>query len=389
MERWLQQVWYGGRPAPWLLRPLALLFGALVSLRRWAFAAGLLPTGHPGCPVIVVGNLTVGGTGKTPLTIWLVQALQQLGLRPGVVLRGHGGSLARLPAPTRVTPGHTAAETGDEALLIARRTGCAVAVGRDRVAAARLLRQQGAQLVLADDGLQHLRLARDLELVVIDGERGFGNGWLLPAGPLRESLSRLQRVPLRVQNGGERLWCSDALRMEVAGKQLCRVDGQGAAEPLAAWRGREVHAVAAIGNPRRFFDLLTAAGLRIRPHVWPDHHPFSAADLAFADALPVLMTEKDAVKCHAYAQAHHWTLPVEARFEAGEGRRLLGRVLMEARLLDLLVCPLCKGPLIYDKSAAELLCRADRLAFPIRDGIPVMLEEEAHAVAADDPRLER
>jgi tetraacyldisaccharide 4'-kinase len=150
-----------------------------------------------------------------------------------------------------------------------------------------------------------------------------------------------------------------------------------------------VHAVAAIGNPQRFFDLLARAGLVVHPHAWPDHRALSAADLRFDDALPVLMTEKDAVKCAAPAPSHHWTLPVEARFDAGDERRLLGRVLMEARLLDLLVCPVCKGPLTYDKVAAELLCRAERLAFPIRDGIPVMLEDEARVLSADDPRLER
>jgi len=376
MEAWLNAIWYGSGPAPWLLRPLAWLFGVLVSLRRAAYALGWFRSVALQRPVIVVGNLTVGGTGKTPLTLWLVQRLQQLGLQPGVVLRGYGGSLEHASGATLVGATHTAAEVGDEALLIAQRGGCIVAVGRDRVAAAARAIEAGAQVIIADDGLQHLRLRRDMEIVVVDGERGFGNGRLLPAGPLREPLQRLQTVGLVVQNGGERAVHAGALRMQVVGDSLQRLDGQGAAESLAGWRGREVHALAAIGNPQRFFALL-------------DHHAPGPADLRFDDGLPLLMTEKDAVKCRNFAQAVHWYLPVQAVFEDADAKRLLGRVMMEARLLDLLVCPVCKGPLVFDKPGQELVCRAERLAYPVRDGIPVMLEEEARQLPADDPRLER
>ena len=389
MEPWLNAIWYGGRPVPWWLRPPAALFGALLALRRALYARGWLRPVQLPCPVIVVGNLTAGGTGKTPLTLWLVEQLSALGLRPGVVLRGYGGSLERSGAATLVTGRHAAAEVGDEALLIAGRAGCPVAVGRDRVAAALSVIGAGAQLVVADDGLQHLCLGRDVEIIVVDGVRGLGNGLLLPAGPLREGPERLLGATVVVHNGGAQALRAGDVRMRVDGGSLRPVDGRDDAQPLASWRGREVHALAAIGNPERFFALLEAAGLRVHRHALPDHHALTARDLQTGDTLPLLMTEKDAVKCRGFARAGHWYLPVQARFDAADARRLLGRIIMEARLLELLVCPLCKGPLIYDKSAQELVCRAERLAYPVRDGIPVMLEEEARQLPGDDPRLER
>ncbi len=389
MEAWLNSIWYGPRKAPWLLRPLAWLFAALVALRRLAYARGWFRSTRLPLPVIVVGNLTVGGTGKTPLTLWLVEQLQQRGLRPAVVMRGYGGSCARSGRTTRVTATHSAAEVGDEALLIAQRSGCIVVVARDRVAAARHAIDEGAQLIIADDGLQHLRLWRDLEIIVVDGVRRFGNGWMLPAGPLREPLQRLGGNAIVVQNGGETPVCAGALRMQVTGNSLRRVDGQGSPEPLSAWRHRSVHALAAIGNPDRFFALLESAGLQLDRHVLPDHHALTPQVLQRHQGHPLLMTEKDAVKCRGFAQPEHWYLPVQAIFSDTDTHRLLGRIMMEARLLDLLVCPLCKGPLVFDKSSQELVCRAERLAYPVRDGIPVMLEEEARQLPADDPRLAR
>jgi tetraacyldisaccharide 4'-kinase len=283
--------------------------------------------------------------------------------------------------------------------LLARRTGALVAAGRDRVAAAELLIAAGAQLILADDGLQHLRLRRDATLAVIDGQRGFGNGRLLPAGPLREPRAALARVGVVVQNGGVELHYPTALRMQLSGNQLLPVSaGDGTAtagaataavRPLAALRGQSVHAVAGIGNPARFFTQLRAAGLDPIEHAYPDHHAFAAADIRFADALPVLMTEKDAVKCRGLADERHWYLPVAAVFAPNDRQQLLRRIIMDARLLDILVCPLCKGPLQNARASNELVCMADRLAFPVRDGIPVMLEEEARVLGADDPLLKR
>ena len=386
MESWLQTFWYQGAAPPWWLRPLSWLFGSVVRLRRNAYRRGWLPSGRPACPVIVIGNISVGGTGKTPLTIWLANELHSFGLRVGVVLRGYGRTAT---GPLLLEDRTGAAQAGDEAVLIRRRTHCLVAVGSDRRAAARLLEQAGAQLIIADDGLQHLALQRDVEIAVIDGERGFGNGRLLPAGPLREPVSRLGSVALLVQNGGEALCDPRALRMRLAGDELLPVSERLAPMPLAQLAGHAAHAVAAIGNPQRFFATLRAAGLSVREHVFPDHHRFSATELQFGDALPVLITEKDAVKCQAFALPQHWYLPVTAQFTANERQTLLGRVFMDARLLDILACPVCKGPLQYDRAQSLLVCRTDRLAFPIREGIPVMLEEEARQLSGDDPLLGR
>jgi tetraacyldisaccharide 4'-kinase len=386
VERWLQSFWYGPRPVPVWLLPLAALFGLLMRLRGAAYARGWLPSMRLPVPVIVIGNLSVGGTGKTPLTVWLVQQLQTRGLRVGVVLRGYGGAARR---PQLVAEGSTADEVGDEALLIRAQAHCPVAVGADRVAAARLLLAQDVQLIIADDGLQHLRLRRDVEIVVADGERGFGNGRLLPAGPLREPSARAARLSLRIQNGGTTLLWPDARRMRLEGHELRPVGRAAAAVPVARLAGQQVHAVAGIGHPQRFFASLRALGLAVIEHAFPDHHRYRPGELEFGDALPVLMTEKDAVKCHGFALAHHWYLPVAAHFDAADQRRILEKIFMDARLLDILACPVCKGPLQYLREQSQLLCRADRLAFPIRDGVPVMIEEEARALPADDPLLER
>jgi tetraacyldisaccharide 4'-kinase len=368
------------------LRALSWLFGAVVWARAALYRRGWRASTHLSVPVIVIGNITVGGTGKTPLTLWLTQQLTARGLRVGIVLRGHGGAAS---APMLVAEDSNAALVGDEAVLLRARSGCAVAIGRERAAAAQLLIERGVQLIVADDGLQHYALQRDMELAVVDGVRGFGNRRLLPAGPLREPIARLQRVALVVQNGGEPLQVQAAVRMQLRGETLQAVSGQGAAVALSSFAGRSVHAVAAIGNPERFFASLRSAGLKVTPHGFPDHFPFAAPDLQFGDALPVLMTEKDAVKCRSFAAGNHWYLPVQAQFNAADEQRLLGRVFMDAKLLDILVCPLCKGPLQYERVGKELICRAERLAFPIRDDIPVMLEEEARTLNSDDPLLQR
>jgi tetraacyldisaccharide 4'-kinase len=358
----------------------------LVALRGLAYRRGWLASHRQAARVVVIGNLTVGGTGKTPLTIWLATQLRDLGLPTGIVLRGYGGAARG----ALLVDGHSvAAAVGDEALLIRQRTGCDVAVASDRVAAVRLLEQRGARVVIADDGLQHLRLQRDFELAVVDGARGFGNGHLLPAGPLREPLARLSRVNAVVINGHSRIDMTGAWQMRLSPGMLQPLAGNGSPRSLALLRGQPVHAVAGIGNPRRFFALLRDAGFEVHEHPFPDHHPFSAAELMFADGLPVLMTEKDAVRCRGFDLPNHWYLPVSAEFEGAAGRQLLGRVLMDARLLEIMVCPVCKGPLNFLRADDLLVCRADRLAYPIRDGVPVMLEEEARVLTADDPLLQR
>jgi tetraacyldisaccharide 4'-kinase len=304
-----------------------------VRLRRNAFKHGWLATHRVGKPVIVVGNLTVGGTGKTPMVIWLARKLTGRGLKVGIVSRGYGSRSQ--DGPRLVSAESSWQDVGDEPLLLSRRTGCITMVGRDRVAAARALVERHVDLVIADDGLQHLRLARDCEIVVIDGARGFGNRRMLPAGPLREPVSRAADADLLVVNGGVEhssltsveIPMARAVQMTLMPGPALRVDGGAGARPLEEFRGRPLHAVAGIGNPARFFRDLRARGLEVIEHPFPDHHAFTPRELAFGDDLPVLMTEKDAVKCVGFAVPDGWFVPTEAVFSEAQAREVLDNVL--------------------------------------------------------------
>ncbi len=334
VERQLTELWYGEHARALPLRALAYLYGAIVALRRRMYRSGWAHSGSAGRPVVVVGNLTVGGTGKTPLTLWLAQALGAAGLRVGIVARGYGSRSGR--GPRRVASSASWQDVGDEPLLLARRSGCPTVIGRDRLAAARALPGMGVDVILADDGLQHLRLARDCEIVVVDGARGFGNGLLLPAGPLRESTARLQTVDAIVVNGSSShrslaaLPPGEALAMRLEASEAVSVDGR-TRRPLGSFGGERAHAVAGIGNPQRFFSELRSQGIQLIEHPFPDHHPLTPAELAFGDGLPVLMTEKDAVKCQAFADARLWYVPVTAQLAPGDAQQLLGRILARVR----------------------------------------------------------
>jgi tetraacyldisaccharide 4'-kinase len=323
MKNWLERQWYRNGIAQFILWPISLLFGALVWLRRMAYRLGLLPIGRLPVPVIVVGNITVGGTGKTPLVIWLVAFLRGKGFHPGVISRGYGGRVTR---PTAVNAASDPAVVGDEPVLIARRLACPVWVGPDRFATARSLMQvrPDCDVLICDDGLQHYRLGRDLEIAVVDGSRGLGNGRLLPAGPLREPRDRLKSVNLVVTNGAQGM--SGSLPMELNGAILRNLSKPGRVTALADWAGQALHAVAGIGNPDRFFEHLRRAGLQIEPHAFPDHHPFQPGDFAFGDGRPVIMTEKDAVKCIAFASPDWWYLEVNAEIEESFGMRVLQKL---------------------------------------------------------------
>ena len=303
----LEGMWYGAEPVPWQARVLARLFAGVSAFNRWLYRRGWRRSEKLPLPVIVVGNISVGGTGKTPLTIALIEALRERGWRPGVISRGYGGSVT---APTRVTDTSLPAQVGDEPCLIHSRTGVPLAIGRDRVAAGRLLQASGeVDLLIADDGLQHYRLRRDVEICVIDGVRRFGNGRLLPAGPLRETEDRLHGVDFRVCNGGEPKEGEVPMRLVLADAvALCGAQRR----PLGDFAGQRVHAVAGIGNPARFFASLRDAGRDPIEHPFPDHHAFRRTDLEFGDALPLLMTEKDAVKCRGFAGETWWSVPVRA-----------------------------------------------------------------------------
>lgn len=309
LERWLLRRWYGGvAPGPGL-RLLALVYAGGMCLRTTLYRRGLLRVHRLRVPVIVVGNLVAGGSGKTPLTIALARGLAAQGWRPGIVSRGHG---RRSREPVRVRPELPAELCGDEPLLIARQTGLPVFVDSDRVAAARRLLAEGCNLIIADDGLQHCRLGRDIEIEVLDGERRHGNGRLIPAGPLREPAGR--HVDLRVVNGGNPGAGEWPMRLVLADAQP--LEG-GRARTLASFADAPLHAVAGIGHPQRFFAALRALGLRPIEHAFPDHHAYLASELHFSPEAPLLMTEKDAVKCSDFSLPQAYAVPVRAELPAG------------------------------------------------------------------------
>jgi tetraacyldisaccharide 4'-kinase len=330
----LERLWYGDRAGVPYLAPLAWVYGTITDARHRAYAAGLLRQRRLTRPVVVVGNLTVGGTGKTPLTIYVARLLSAERLRVGVVSRGYG---RRRGAQRDAHPDSDWRDVGDEPVIIVRRTGCPTLVANDRVAAARTLIARGADVIVADDGLQHLALGRDCAIAVIDGGRGFGNGRLLPQGPLREPVAALGGADIVVVNGepehGSLAGALPAgtLTMRLAAQPAVRVDGRGLPCELSAFRGRRVHAVAGIGNPQRFFAELAGRGIEVIAHPFPDHHPFTARELAFADDLPILMTEKDAVKCTPFANARLWYVPVSATFSDSDAQALRARVLARLR----------------------------------------------------------
>lgn len=308
----LQRHWYRLTPLLLVSLPASWLFGALAALRRSLYRKQILASHRLPVPVIVVGNISVGGTGKTPLTLALAERLKQFGKHPVIVSRGYGGSVQN---PTAVREDSEARICGDEPVLMARRGICPVWVGRDRVATARSALQAHPEcdLVLCDDGLQHYRLQRDVELVVVDGQRRFGNGLLLPAGPLREPVSRLEQVDAVIVNG-EGVQAGEQT-MRLHGELFHRLLEPGKTLPALCFQGLRLHAVAGIGNPRRFFDQLQAMGLDCTEHPFPDHHAYTPEELAYAECDALLLTEKDAVKCTSFADTHYWVLRVEAQID--------------------------------------------------------------------------
>lgn len=335
-EQHLQRRWYGR--VGWLLAlwPLESIYRAVTALRRCLYRWRMLPSWRAPVPVIVVGNIAVGGTGKTPLAIALCEMLQRAGYQPGVISRGYRAQPPQFPYSVRSDD--SAAHCGDEPLLIARRTRCPVVIAPSRVAAARfLLEQRGLEqarcdVIICDDGLQHYALQRDMELAVVDGARRFGNGHCLPCGPLREPVARLQSVDAIIVNG-----VCEAQRTERAAPPEYALALQPSAMlqlasaqsfPPRTWckQHARVHAVAGIGNPARFFATLRALGCEVIEHPFPDHHEFRAEEIVFSDDLPVVMTEKDAMKCAAFADERHWYLQVRAQLPDSLAAAILGKL---------------------------------------------------------------
>jgi tetraacyldisaccharide 4'-kinase len=328
--RWLHRVWYEDGRLGWLLLPLSWIYAALVGLRRFLYDRGILRSHRAAVPVIVVGNITAGGTGKTPVVLWLVDNLRARGLRPGIVSRGYGGTHSG--SSMRVESNSDAVVVGDEPVLLAQRGRCPVVVDPDRVRAAGMLFDDGVNVIVADDGLQHYRLSRDYEICVIDGRRGFGNGRLLPAGPLRENVHRLEDVEQVLVNGalsaGERHRTTaeqNAISFELVADEAVRLNAS-LTRPIERFAGTTVHGVAAIGNPQRFFDLLRAHDIQVIEHRFPDHAVIDGRDLEFGDDFEVFMTEKDAVKLGRNMKDKFWYVPVELKMNSLDAAPLLEQI---------------------------------------------------------------
>lgn len=318
----INRMWYGNSPWYRVFLPLSWIFARLASLRRRLYQSGLLRSFDVGKPVIVIGNIASGGTGKTPVTMWLASFLKHRGFRPGIVSRGYGGATGRFPV--RVRDDSDARNVGDEPLLMARRAICPVVVHPDRVAAASMLIEMGCDVIVADDGLQHYRLRRQFEIAVFDGVRGIGNGRLVPAGPLREPVTRLESVDLVMVQGVDADLSAILPRgvpvatFELAVTAVHDFPGKRTVA-LEDFRGKAVHGVAAIGNPQRFFRMLESRGITVLPHAFPDHATLDGRDLEFGDGLDVLMTEKDAVRIPGPGSPHWWYVAVDLKLGQASG----------------------------------------------------------------------
>ena len=317
MQQWLQQQWQSKGLAHFVLVPLSWLFATLSSLRRLLYRTHILHSYQLPVPVIIVGNITVGGTGKTPLVIYLTEQLKAAGYRPGIISRGYGGQQTGM-----VTANSSAEHMGDEPVLMARRTAVPICVNPDRVVAGQTLLKAypDCNVIISDDGLQHLRLQRDIEIVLVN-KLALGNQWLLPAGPLRESISRLNTVDLIVNSSEEALPLTNQAvhakthQMRMKGDIFHSLDGK-KSQSAMFFKGKMVCAVAAIGHPERFFASLTALGLRFNTRIFPDHHPFKLEDFSDVETDTLIMTEKDAVKCQSIPLHDAWYLPVQAELFA-------------------------------------------------------------------------
>jgi len=314
IARILDEIWYKDHFIGTWIMPLSMIFIDISRFRRWLYKKDYKTVTKLPVPVIIVGNLTVGGAGKTPLVIYLVQQLKSAGLNPGVISRGYGGKSEIWPQA--VTESSDVSLIGDEPLLIAQHAQCPVAVGPVRADSARLLIENNhCDVIISDDGLQHYALYRDIEILVIDGVRRFGNNFCLPSGPLREPQERMREVDFIICNGNDEREEGEIL-MQLRGEDAINIQTQ-ERKSLTEFKTQQCHAFAGIGHPQRFFDLLKKQGLECQTHKFPDHYFYLQKDIQFKSADVILMTEKDAVKCKQIATEKHWYVPVEAILEKG------------------------------------------------------------------------
>jgi tetraacyldisaccharide 4'-kinase len=330
VSNWLQKQWYKKslHPLLWVFIPLSLLYVFFVKIRKAYYQSNRISKASFPIPIVVVGNLTVGGTGKTPLVIHIVKVLKQYGLRPGVVSRGYGGSHSKTSQePLWVYANSDPKQVGDEPLLLAKRVFCPIVIAANRIKAVQSLLDSGqVDVVISDDGLQHEKLKRDIEIIVIDGKKRLGNGWCLPVGPLREPSQRLEEVDFIVCNDPIQFDNDQEYDMVLRPRTLSSGLEPSQQNSINFFQGQTVHAIAGIGFPERFFDLLTKHDLKVIPHPFPDHYPFQQKDIEFNDDLPILLTEKDAVKCSGLMSHKHWVLSVDSAVNPLFDMRLLKRL---------------------------------------------------------------
>ncbi|MCL1136992.1 tetraacyldisaccharide 4'-kinase [Shewanella pneumatophori] len=323
MQSWVNKLWYQGHPLRFVLWPLSLLFTLITSVRRQLFKLGVKQATKLPVPVIIVGNITVGGSGKTPMVIYLIELLRKQGYHPGVISRGYGVEIDGVRA---VIAGDSATDVGDEPAMIVARTQVPMVVGAKRVAAAeKLLADFDVDIIISDDGLQHYQLARDIELVILDGERRLGNGMLLPAGPLREGAWRLNHVDHVIVNGGAATANEQAMALAPASWQPVSVNHDGKGAPTI---NDSLVAIAGIGNPQRFFDSLHSQGYQVtQSQAFDDHSTYSETVLdELATGRLLVMTEKDAVKCRDFAKDNWWYLAVDAKLSSSFDKQLLAKI---------------------------------------------------------------
>ncbi|MCO6427108.1 MAG: tetraacyldisaccharide 4'-kinase [Nitrosomonas communis] len=389
---WSELYWHRVTPFHVLLWPLSLLFIMVLAFKRLLFRLGILRSVRLPVPIIFVDSITVGDAGKTSLVIWLINALKAFGLRPGIISRGYSENYG---SPIPVTISSKLKVVGNRALLIAYQSKdiCPIWIGHDRVkvAQALLAAHPECNVLICEDGLQDVRLQRDLEIVVVDNSKqNFGNGLILPAGPLRDSLSRLNKVTAVVMNQkSSRSLVNTGSHVKTFYMRPGNVYFTNLLNPdyrstISVFRDKSIHVIT---DSQDFLDQLKYLKINVRSHSAINHYQFTKEDLQFPDAEIILMKAEDAVKCLSFANKKFWVLHEEIVVDIGLRETILKKLreqFMDPKLLDILVCPLCKGPLTYKKNEKELICKADRLAFPIRDGIPVMLEEEARILPAEE-----